>query len=205
LVADEIITAFGRTGRWFGVEHHDAVPDVITFGKGIGGGVLPLSGMVATRAIREVVGGAPNGFSYGHTFSGYPLGCAVGCAVIETIEQDDLVAEADRKGAVIRTQLERLSARHPLMYALRGRGLLQGIELRHPDSGERFDASQRVTGKVTAAARDRGLMIYPCPTPVGTEHMDALLLAPPLTVTEAEIDEIAALLDETLASVEATL
>ena len=74
LVADEIITGFGRTGRWFGVEHHDAVPDVITFGKGIGGGVVPLSGMVATAGIRDVVGTAPNGFSYGHTFSGYPLG-----------------------------------------------------------------------------------------------------------------------------------
>ena len=57
------------TGRWFGVEHHDAVPDVITFGKGIGGGVLPLSGMVTTRAIREVVGGAPNGFSSAAIFS----------------------------------------------------------------------------------------------------------------------------------------
>src|SRR6185436_2843417 len=103
LVADEVITAFGRTGRWFAVEHDDAVPDVITFGKGIGGGVIPLSGMVASGAIRDVVGTAPNGFSYGHTFSGYPLGCAVGCAVIDTIEQEGLVEGADRKGARIRT------------------------------------------------------------------------------------------------------
>ena len=205
VVADEIITGFGRTGRWFGVEHHDAVPDVITFGKGIGGGVLPLSGMVATRAIREVVGGAPNGFSYGHTFSGYPLGCAVGCAVIDTIEQDDLVAEADRKGAVIRSQLEQMAARHPLMYALRGRGLLQGIELRHPASGERFAASQRITGKVTGAARDRGLMIYACPTPIVNQHMDAVLLAPPLIISDDEVAEMLGLLEQAVAAVEATL
>ena len=74
LVADEVITAFGRTGRWFAVEHSDAVPDVITFGKGIGGGVVPLSGMVAARRLREVIEGSPDGFSYGHTFSGNPLG-----------------------------------------------------------------------------------------------------------------------------------
>ena len=71
---------------------------MITFGKGIGGGVIPLSGMVATRAIREVVGTAPNGFSYGHTFSGYPLGCAVGCAVIDTIEDDGLVERSASAG-----------------------------------------------------------------------------------------------------------
>ena len=121
-MADEIITGFGRTGRWFGVEHHDAVPDVITFGKGIGGGVVPLSGMVATSGIRDVVGTAPNGFSYGHTFSGYPLGCAVGCAVIDTIEQEGLVEEADRKGKRIRVELEQMASRHPPMHGLRGRG-----------------------------------------------------------------------------------
>ena len=98
LVADEIITAFGRTGRWFAVEHDGALPDIVTFGKGIGGGVIPLSGMVATRTVREVVGSSPTGFSYGHTFSGYPLGCAVGCAVIDTIEDEGLVAGAAAQG-----------------------------------------------------------------------------------------------------------
>ena len=84
LVADEVITAFGRTGRWFAVEHDDAVPDVITFGKGIGGGVVPLSGMVAVApAARGRSRASPDGFSYGHTFSGNPLGCAVGSAVID--------------------------------------------------------------------------------------------------------------------------
>ena len=80
LIADEVITAFGRTGRWFAVEHDGAVPDVITFGKGIGGGMIPLSGMVASSSIRDVVERSPSGFSYGHTFSGNPLSCAVGAA-----------------------------------------------------------------------------------------------------------------------------
>jgi adenosylmethionine-8-amino-7-oxononanoate aminotransferase len=205
LVADEVITGFGRTGRWFGVEHHDAVPDVITFGKGIGGGVVPLSGMVASRRIREVVGNAPNGFSYGHTFSGYPLGCAVGCAVIDTIEQDGLVDAAAARGAAIRQRLEAIAAAHPLMAGLRGRGLLQGIELRHPATGERFAASDRVTGRVVRAARERGVMIYACPTPVLNKHMDAVMLAPPLIIDDAETDEMLAALEAAVAEVEAEL
>jgi adenosylmethionine-8-amino-7-oxononanoate aminotransferase len=205
LLADEIVSGFGRTGRWFGVEHHDAVPDVITFGKAIGGGALPLSGMVASRAIREVVGNAPHGFSYGHTFSGYPLGCAVGCAVIDAIEEEDLVAEAARKGELLRRELERMAAAHPLMAGLRGRGLLQGIELRHPATGERFRASERVTGRLTGAARDRGLMIYACPTPVLNQHMDAVLLAPPLVISDDELAEVLSRLEASVSEVEAGL
>jgi 4-aminobutyrate aminotransferase-like enzyme len=115
------------------------------------------------------------------------------------------VAEADRKGAEIRLQLEQMAARHPLMYALRGRGLLQGIELRHPGSGERFAASQRITGKVTGAARERGLMIYACPTPVLNQHMDAVMLAPPLIISDDEVSEMLGVLEESVAAVEATL
>jgi adenosylmethionine-8-amino-7-oxononanoate aminotransferase len=205
LIADEIVTAFGRTGTWFAVEHDGAVPDVVTFGKGIGGGVLPLSGMVATRSIREVVGSSPSGFSYGHTFSGYPLGCAVGCAVIDTIEEEGLVAAAAAKGDRIRAELERMAAAHPMMAAIRGRGLLQGIELRHPQTGERFAEGDRVSGRVVRAARERGLMIYACPTPVLNRHMDAVMLAPPLIISDAEIDEMLETVDEAVGAVESAL
>jgi adenosylmethionine-8-amino-7-oxononanoate aminotransferase len=181
------------------------VPDVITFGKGIGGGVLPLSGMVTTRRIREVVGSSPTGFSYGHTFSGYPLGCAVGCAVIDTIEREGLVEAAASKGARLRTELEGMAREHPLMQGLRGRGLLQGIELRDPATGARFAASARVSGRLTAAARERGLMIYSCPTPVLNETMDAVMLAPPLVIEHGEIDELLTKLDGALGDVEAAL
>jgi adenosylmethionine-8-amino-7-oxononanoate aminotransferase len=204
LIADEVITAFGRTGRWFGSEHFGAVPDVITFGKAIGGGVLPLSGMVATKRIRDVIETSPSGFSYGHTFSGYPTGCAVGRALIDVIEQEGLVEQAALKGARLRAELEKLQARHSLMHGLRGRGLLQGIELRDP-AGARFPAERDMSGAVSAAAQERGLMIYGCPTPVGNQHMDALLLAPPLIIGDAEIDELLEKLDAALEAVERSL
>jgi len=204
LIADEVITAFGRTGRWFAVEHFGAVPDVITFGKGIGGGIIPLSGMVASRRLREVVETAPGGFSYGHTFSGNPLACAVGCEVIDVIADEGLVEAAAVKGALMRSRLDEIQARHPIVADLRGLGLLHGLELRRPD-GARFEASMGVCSRVSAEAKRRGLMIYSCPTPVGTEHMDALLLAPPLVVSEAEIETVAELLDASLEAVEAGL
>jgi adenosylmethionine-8-amino-7-oxononanoate aminotransferase len=204
LVADEIVTAFGRTGRPFAVEHFGALPDVVTFGKGVGGGVVPLSGMVARRRVREAVERSPDGFSYGHTFSGYPLGCAVGCAVLDVIEREGLVAAAEEKGARLRRGLEQLAAEHPLVHELRGRGLLQGVELRGP-GGARFPAETAVYNRLVAAARERGVLIYPCPTPVGDEHMDAVLLAPPLVIEEGEIALALEVLDESLSEVEADL
>jgi taurine---2-oxoglutarate transaminase len=205
LICDEVMCGFGRTGRWFAVEHDGALPDIVTFGKGIGGGVIPLSGMVATRTVREVVGSSPTGFSYGHTFSGYPLGCAVGCAVIDTIEDEGLVAGAAGKGERIRGELERMASAHPMMAALRGRGLLRGIELRHPVTGERFAESERISGRVARAARERGLMIYSCPTPIVNRHMDAVMLAPPLIISDAEIDEMLEKLEASIGAVESAL
>ncbi len=201
LICDEIVTGFGRTGAWFASEHFGATPDVITFGKSIGGGVIPLSGLVASRQIREVVSASPSGFSYGHTFSGYPLGCAVGCAVIDTIEQEGLVQAAAEKGARLRAGLEQLKTQHPIIHALRGRGMLQGAELRRPD-GTRFSEAENVSYGLAGAAKERDLMIYGCPTPVGNTHMDAVLLAPPLVMTDAEMDEVFTRLDSALTAIE---
>jgi adenosylmethionine-8-amino-7-oxononanoate aminotransferase len=205
LVVDEVITGFGRTGRWFASEHFGAQPDVITFGKGIGGGVVPLAGMVATRRIRETIETSPSGFSYGHTFSGYPLGCAVGCELIDVVREEGLVEASATRGGRLHRELERMAAEHPLMAEVRGRGLLRGIELRDPASGDRFPASRNITGKLTAAARERGLLIYGSPTPVGNQHMDAVLLAPPLIIDDGEIDEVLEKLGDAVAEVERDL
>src|SRR4029079_6663090 len=95
------------------------------------------------------------------------------------------------RGEQLHARLAEIAARRPIVAELRGLGLLRGIELRAPGGG-RFAAADGMSGKVSAEAKRRGLMIYSCPTPVGTEHMDALLLAPPLAATEAEVGEIAA-------------
>jgi adenosylmethionine-8-amino-7-oxononanoate aminotransferase len=198
LVADEVVTAFGRTGRWFACEHEGVTPDVITFGKGIGGGIVPLSGMVASRRLREVVGSSPTGFGYGHTFSGYPLGCAVGCAVIDTVEADGLVEASATRGARLRAGLEELATRHPSVAEVRGKGLVLGIELRDPRSGEAFRAGSGVAARATALAKERELMIYSCPATLPERHVEAVLLAPPMIISDAEIDEVLGRLDAAL-------
>jgi adenosylmethionine-8-amino-7-oxononanoate aminotransferase len=98
-----------------------------------------------------------------------------------------------------------MAAQHPLLADVRGRGLVQGIELRDPAGGERFPASDNVTGRLAAAARERGLLIYACPTPVGNQHMDAVLLAPPLIIDDGEIDELLEKLGDAVAEVERDL
>ena len=98
-----------------------------------------------------------------------------------------------------------MASTHPMMAALRGRGLLQGIELRHPATGERFAESERISGRVARAARERGLMIYSCPTPIVNRHMDAVMLAPPLIIADAEIDEMLEKLEASIGAVESAL
>ena len=111
LVFDETITAFGRTGEWFAACHWpDATPDIITFAKGVTSGIVPFSGVLVSGAVAEVFEQSADGFPYGHTFSGYPLGCAVAAEAIRVIRDEDLVAESRRKGALLRERLDALAA-----------------------------------------------------------------------------------------------
>jgi 4-aminobutyrate aminotransferase-like enzyme len=121
------------------------------------------------------------------------------------IRDEGRVEAAETRGARLRGLLEELAERHSLVQGLRGCGLLRGVELRDPGSGFRFAESANVSGRLAAAARERGLMIYACPTPVGNEHMDAVLLAPPLIISDAELDELAEKLDGALDAVERSL
>ena len=127
---DETITAFGRTGEWFAACHWpDATPDIITFAKGVTSGIVPFSGVLVSGAVAELFERSPEGFPYGHTFSGYPLGCAVAAEAIRVIRDEDLVAESRRKGALLRERLDALAAASPRIGDVRGLGLLQGLEL----------------------------------------------------------------------------
>jgi adenosylmethionine-8-amino-7-oxononanoate aminotransferase len=188
MICDETITGFGRTGRWWGVEHWGAKPDVVTFAKGVTSGVTPFSGMAVAGDVADVFMATPDGFSWGHTFSGNPLGCAVAAEAIRTIRDDDLVALARASGARLRAGLEAIATSSPHVGQVRGRGLLQAMELvANRDSLEPLvGASARLGG----FAQQRGLMIYPCPTPLGREVIEAVMLAPPLIVDDGDIDAI---------------
>jgi adenosylmethionine-8-amino-7-oxononanoate aminotransferase len=198
LVFDETITAFGRTGEWFAACHWpEARPDIITFAKGVTSGIVPFSGVLVSGAVAELFERSPEGFPYGHTFSGYPLGCAVAAEAIRVIRDEDLVAESRRKGVLLRARLDALAAASPRVGDVRGLGLLQGLEL--VSDATTLAPVPGAAARLVAECRARGLMIYSCPTPLGATTIEAVMLAPPLTIADAEIDEVAAILAEALA------
>ena len=188
MICDETITGFGRTGTWFGVEHWTAQPDVITFGKGVTSGVVPFSGLVVAGDIADVFMASPNGFPVGHTFSGYPLGCAVAAELIRTIRDEDLLANARAMGTRLRAGLDQIAAANPYVGQVRGLGLLQGMEF--VEDRESLEPRVGASVRVTDLARENGLMIYACPTPFGHRVIESIMLAPPLNITSADIDRI---------------
>jgi acetylornithine/N-succinyldiaminopimelate aminotransferase len=173
LIVDEIQTGIGRTGRFFGYQHAGITPDIVTVGKGIGGGV-PLAALIAS--------GPVSCFEYGDqggTFNGNPLMAAVGCAVVETVAQPEFLESVASNGSYLMARLRALSAE--LGHGeVRGRGLLQALALKGQDAR-----------KVSAAALDRGLLLN-APRP------DTLRFMPALTVSRDEIDEMLAILTASL-------
>jgi adenosylmethionine-8-amino-7-oxononanoate aminotransferase len=170
LIADEVMTGYGRTGLPFGHQHFPFEPDVIVGGKGLGGGYVPL-GAVATRGdVAEVLAAA--GFMF-FTFTGNDAACAAAVAVLTIIESEGLVERSARIGALLGAGLRDALAEHPAVVEVRGRGMFHGIELRCP------------TNDVVAAALARDLWIYPAGSgPV----QDAVMVAPPFVITEEEVD-----------------
>ena len=188
LVSDEVQTGYGRTGRMWGFEHADIVPDVVCAAKGIANG-LPLGAMVARRELHERWGRG----AHGSTFGGNPVACAAALAVLDTIEGEGLVANAAARGDQLRAGLDALVAHDARIGDVRGRGLMLGVELvrdretREPD-GELGDA-------LIARCADAGLLLLTC----GAAHNIVRWLAP-LDVTAAEIDEGVGIFERVLAA-----
>ena len=176
-VADEIQCGFGRTGKMWGFEHGDVVPDVVCVAKGIANG-LPLSGLVTRRELQERWGVG----AHGTTFGGNPVSCAAGLAVLKTIREEGLVANAAAKGAELRAGLQRLWARDERIGDVRGYGLMIGVEFVSDPMSKAPDEAR--TSRVLAKAADLGLLLLNC----GTDH-NVIRWIPPLNVTSAEIGE----------------
>lgn len=196
LIYDEIITGFGRLGTMFASEYYGAVPDITCCGKGMSGGYAPLAAiLIRDRIARAFYGeeGDNVQFHHGHTFGGNPVASAAGVAVLGEVLARDLVGNARRRGAQLRARLEEMAARHPMIGEVRGAGLLQGIEfVADRATKQPFPPAIRPGKVVERAARERGLLLR-CGN-------DFAAFAPPLVVTEEEIDRMATLLDESIAA-----
>jgi taurine--2-oxoglutarate transaminase len=195
LIADEVMAGFGRTGKWFGVENWDVVPDILTVAKGINSGYVPLGAMIVRKPIADWV--RDKYFAGGLTYSGHPLACASAVASIEAFKEEGIVENSAEMGGVIAEKLRELQEKHPSIGEVRGLGCFWGIELvkdretREPlvpfnASGEAFAPVARVS----KAALERGLYLM--------THWNVIMVCPPLTITRDEIDEGIGILDEAL-------
>jgi adenosylmethionine-8-amino-7-oxononanoate aminotransferase len=193
-IDDEVMSGFGRTGRWFGIEWSGTLPDLVTCGKGMAGGYMPVGAVLASEAIVDTVERA-GGFVNGFTFSHHPVTAAACLATLEILEQEGLVERAAVMGERALARLQELRAR-PQVGDVRGRGLMLGVELVADARTRRpFPRPEKRAEAVAASAFAQGLIVYPsagCAT--GTDG-DLIMLAPPLVVTDDELDEMAAILD----------
>jgi len=199
LIHDEVMTGGGRTGRFFGAEHWDVVPDLISISKGFGGGYVPLGAMIARDDIVEAVMGA-GGFIHGFTYAGNPLACAAGCAVLDQIEAHDMIGNAARMGDRLAERLGGLMQRYPLIGDVRGKGLMMAFELMADRNTKApLPANLNAHARLVDIAFDHGLIIYSRRTRGGTSG-DHFLVCPPMIVDEAQLDDITDMLDRSLAS-----
>jgi adenosylmethionine-8-amino-7-oxononanoate aminotransferase len=198
LIADEVMTGFGRTGRKFAVEHWDLVPDIIVGGKGLTGGYFPMGMIGVDEKLVERCEATGNDFMF-YTYSAHPLGCAIADRVLEIMERERLVERADELGAVLGERLQQTLGNHPAVGDIRGAGLFWGIEVVTDRESKRpFPAGARATNRVLAAAMRRGLYVYPSTGMAGEGAGDAVMVAPPFVIGEPEIDFIATTLKSAL-------
>jgi taurine--2-oxoglutarate transaminase len=196
LICDEVMAGFGRTGKWFGVDNWNVVPDILTLAKGINSGYVPLGVMVVREPIAEWV--RDKYFAGGLTYSGHPLACASAIASIEAFREEGILENSAEMGGVFAEQLSGLRTRHPSVGDVRGLGCFWGVELvkdretREPlvpfnATGEAFAPVARLA----KAALDRGLYLM--------THWNVVMVCPPLTITRDELEEGVSILDEALA------
>jgi adenosylmethionine-8-amino-7-oxononanoate aminotransferase len=189
LIHDEVISGGGRTGRFLAADHWGVVPDMITISKGFGAGYMPLGALIARDTIVEAVldhGSYPHGFTY----AGNPLACAAGLAVIDEIERQGMMKNAVAMGALLHLRLKALMQRHEIIGDVRGMGLLQAFEL-VSDRETRAPLPKHLDAydRLVEAAYDEGLIIYARRSRGGHEG-DHFIVAPPMIVTPAQVDEI---------------
>jgi len=195
LISDEVITGFGRTGKWFGLEHYGIEPDIAQFAKGITSGYVPLGGIGVSDKIREAINSVPPDKRWMHafTYSGHPTTCAVALANIAIIEGEGLVERAATTGAHLNQALQELEEL-PAVGNVRGKGMMAAVEL-VADKATKvpFPASANMGPRVMKEMMKRGLY---------TRVLgDTILLAPPLITPIETIDQIVQILGESIAAV----
>ncbi|MDO8485962.1 MAG: aminotransferase class III-fold pyridoxal phosphate-dependent enzyme, partial [Candidatus Limnocylindrales bacterium] len=198
LIADEVMTGFGRTGRWFALDHWGVRPDMLVAAKGVTSGYWPFGFVAASDEIYAAVT-AGSGFVHGFTYSHGPVAAAVAGEVLRILESENLVEASATKGERLMANLRARLGDDPHVGEIRGRGLLVGVELvADRASREPFLRTARITEAVVRAARDRGLLVYSGTGNANGVDGDTILLGPPFVITDAELEQVVERLGEAI-------
>jgi adenosylmethionine-8-amino-7-oxononanoate aminotransferase len=182
MIADEVITGFGRTGRWFACEHDNVVPDLMSTAKGITSGYIPLSASIARRRLADAFPeNSKQENVHPNTYAAHPVACAAALANLQIMEKENLVGNAETMGTRLLAGLQAALSGQKIVGDVRGRGLMACVDLVEPDgSGRPLDGKQ--VAEIDRKAWDRGAIVY--------ARGSVIRLAPPLSINAAEVDEL---------------
>jgi adenosylmethionine-8-amino-7-oxononanoate aminotransferase len=193
------MTGFGRTGKVLSMEHWGVTPDIVALGKGMGAGYAPIAAALVSDHVMEPILNGSKIVMSGHTLSANPQTCAVSLAVLEYLEKNEIIKEVDSKGCYLRNQLEKLKNEFEIIGDIRGKGLLLGIEfVQNREQKIPFPRNKLLTKELVEIAQKNGLLIYPAGAGIDGINGDAIIIAPPLTITKREMEELTRLLRKTI-------
>ncbi len=202
LIFDEVMTGFGRTGKWYGYENFDIVPDIMAVGKGMGGGYFPVGAAVITSKVAKTIEQNSGNFIAGHTWAGNPMAAAVVCETIEFINNNNLIERSSQMGEYLSSKLKNLQY-HPTVGDIRGIGMMQGIEfVNNKDTRKTINPEIQFSGQLEYEAMVNGLYIFVSNRNDRGQSGDMALFSPAYIVTEKQVDEMVERFDEILTTVE---
>ena len=205
-IADEVMSGFGRTGRWFAIEHWDTAPDILVAAKGVSGGYAPLAVLAAHEQVVGALRHAGTPWVMGHTYAQNPVSAAAGLAVLEYLQRHDLVRAAHERGDQLRAGLQGLIGRHRILGDVRGMGLLLGVELVQ-DRATRapFAVEAGMAFRFGRACVEEGAAVYPGQSGADGLLGDHALVTPPLVITPEQVDDLVGAIDRALTRTEGTI
>ncbi len=207
LIADEVLCGYGRSGRYLAMDHWKVSADLVTLGKGLGGGYTPIGAVLAHDKIYDTFKGGTGDFVHGYTYQGNPISCAAGIAVNRYIKENKLFEQVEAKGVYLKNKMSEIAEKWQIIGDVRGIGLLLGLELvKNRDTRESYPVETGVAEKARQAAREQGLLLY---TGVGRTAdivpRDYLLVAPPFIISTEEMDMLIERLDRAMEKVSSVL
>ncbi|PTU28869.1 aspartate aminotransferase family protein [Bacillus subtilis] len=205
-IADEVMTGLGRTGRMLATEHWHTIPDIAVLGKGLGAGYAPIAAAVVSDSIVETIKQGSGVIMSGHTYSAHPYSAKAALEVLRYVLKHGLIKQSEVKGAVLRKKLEEAASQSGIIGDVRGKGLLLGIEFVADKKTKKvFPPEQAVTQLIVSEAKKRGLIVYPSKAGIDSGEGDAVIIAPPFTISDGEVEELISIFSETVAAVEKNL